>query len=206
MAGNSDWKIATQLPPLPETEIALEGLETLAVKQRLDLAAARQQVALLDRAASLNRSTRFLPTGVSIGVDTERETDRQRVTGPTLSLSLPVFDQGQPALAKLTAQLRQSQRQAEALTTDIRSEVREAHALLSANRELAKLYGDELLPQRRRIVALTLEHYNFMLKGTYDLLLVKQNELEAERSYIEAWRDYWVARAQLEKAIGGKLP
>src|SRR5206468_11999603 len=100
----------------------------------------------------------------------------------------------------------QSQRRVEALTTDIRSEVREAHALMVANQNLARLYGETLLPERRRIVSLTLEHYNFMLKGTYDLLLVKQNELEAERSYIEAWRDYWIARAELEKAVGGKLP
>ena len=206
LAGHTDWKVAGQLPAMPQGEIALEGLEALAVEQRLDLAAARQQVALLNRAVSLNRSTRILPTGVTIGVDTERESNRQRVTGPTLALSLPVFDQGQAALAKLSAQLRQSERQGEALTTEIRSEVREAHALMSANHELAKLYGDVLLPQRQRIVGLTLEHYNFMLKGTYDLLLVKQNELETERSYIEAWRDYWVARTQLERAVGGRLP
>ena len=44
-----------------------------------------------------------------------------------------------------------------------------------------------------------------MLKGAYDLLLAKQNEIAAERSYIESWRDYWVARAELERAVGGDL-
>ena len=44
-----------------------------------------------------------------------------------------------------------------------------------------------------------------MLKGAYDLLLAKQNEVAAERSYIEAWRDYWIARAELERAVGGSL-
>jgi cobalt-zinc-cadmium efflux system outer membrane protein len=44
-----------------------------------------------------------------------------------------------------------------------------------------------------------------MLKGAYDLLLAKQNEVAAERSYIEAWRDYWIARAELERAVGGNL-
>ena len=45
-----------------------------------------------------------------------------------------------------------------------------------------------------------------MLKGTYDLLLAKQNEVEAERAYILAWRDYWLARTQLALALGGRLP
>ena len=44
-----------------------------------------------------------------------------------------------------------------------------------------------------------------MLKGAYDLLLAKQNEVAAERSYIEAWRDYWIARAELERRGGRKL-
>jgi cobalt-zinc-cadmium efflux system outer membrane protein len=44
-----------------------------------------------------------------------------------------------------------------------------------------------------------------MLKGTYDLLEAKQHEIEAERSSIEASRDYWVARAALERAVGGSL-
>jgi cobalt-zinc-cadmium efflux system outer membrane protein len=154
----------------------------------------------------VNQTTRFLPTGVNVGIDTEREWEGERVTGPTVELGLPVFDQGQAANAKLHAQLRQSERRVEALTADIRSNVREAHALMSSNHELARLYGDVLLPQRRRIVEVTLQHYNFMLKGTYDLLLAKCNELETESSYIEACRDYWIARAELERAIGGKLP
>ena len=44
-----------------------------------------------------------------------------------------------------------------------------------------------------------------MLKGTYDLLLAKQNEVAVERSYIEAWRDYWIARAELKRVVGGNL-
>jgi len=43
------------------------------------------------------------------------------------------------------------------------------------------------------------------LKGAYDLLFAKQNEIAAERSYIEAWRDYWIARTELERAVGGDL-
>jgi cobalt-zinc-cadmium efflux system outer membrane protein len=44
-----------------------------------------------------------------------------------------------------------------------------------------------------------------MLKSPYDLLLAKQNEISAERGYIDALRDYWIARADLERAVGGTL-
>jgi cobalt-zinc-cadmium efflux system outer membrane protein len=44
-----------------------------------------------------------------------------------------------------------------------------------------------------------------MLKSPYDLLLAKQNELLAEKGFIDASRDYWIARADLERAIGGRL-
>jgi cobalt-zinc-cadmium efflux system outer membrane protein len=57
-----------------------------------------------------------------------------------------------------------------------------------------------------RILELTLHYYNAMFKGAFDLLLAKQAEVEAEKAHIEAWRDYWIAKAELERALGGALP
>ena len=45
----------------------------------------------------------------------------------------------------------------------------------------------------QRVENVLLRHYNAMLKGAYDLLLAKQNEVTTERDYVEAWRDYWIA-------------
>ena len=75
-----------------------------------------------------------------------------------------------------------------------------------AARDLALYYERELLPQRTRILDLTLRQYNAMFKGAYDLLLAKQAEVEAEQARLDAWRDYWIARARLERAAGGTLP
>jgi cobalt-zinc-cadmium efflux system outer membrane protein len=44
-----------------------------------------------------------------------------------------------------------------------------------------------------------------MLLGVYQLLLAKQAEVNAYREYIEAVRDYWIARSELEHALGGRL-
>ena len=186
-------------------EVGIDGMESRAIAQRLDLQAARTRVDLIGQSLALRTKTRYAPAGIRIGVDTEREPDGQRVTGPILDLELPIFNQGQGEIAKLTAQYRQAQRELEALTVNVRSEVREARDQLSAARDLTSYIGKRLLPTQQKALNLTLEQYNFMLKGAYDLLLAKQNEVAAERSYIEAWRDYWIARADLERAVGGTL-
>ncbi|MGI8431765.1 MAG: TolC family protein [Chthoniobacterales bacterium] len=199
------WTMADHLPELPGSEGSLRNLESRAVAQRLDLQASRMQLDLIGQSLALRTKTRYVPGGVRIGVDTERETDGSRVTGPTLDLELPIFNQGQGEIAKLTAQYRQAQRELEAMAINIRSEVRESRDQLVAARDLTSYIGERLLPTQQQALNLTLQQYNFMLKGAYDLLLAKQNEVAAERSYIEAWRDYWIARAELERAVGGNL-
>src|SRR5205085_9894535 len=91
------------------------------------------------------------------------------------------------------------------LATDIRADVRQARDSLIAARDLAEFYHKIYLPQRVRIVNETLLQYNAMQKPTFELIAAKERELNAEREYAEAWRDYWIARSELEKALGGRL-
>ena len=44
-----------------------------------------------------------------------------------------------------------------------------------------------------------------MQKSNYELLLAKEREQQEEQAAIEALRDYWIARAELERAAGGRL-
>jgi cobalt-zinc-cadmium efflux system outer membrane protein len=196
------WKIETELPPPPEKELPVESVETLAVSQRLDLAAARTQVANLQGALKLKKSVRWLPA-VSVGVAAEHELDRTWVLGPSLSLEVPIFDQGQPELARLAAHYRRAARNFEAQAVNIRSEVREARDALIAARDVAEYYSKVLLPQRQRILRESLLQYNAMQIGNIALLSAKEREAIAEREAIEARRDYWIARARLERAVGG---
>lgn len=200
-----NYEMVDHLPDIPGSEPPLGRLESRALAQRLDLQARKMQLDSLGQALALRGHTRYLPAEIKVGVDTERDPDAVRVTGPTLDLELPIFNQGQGEIAKLAAQYRQAQRELENLALNIRSEVRSARDQLVAARDLTSYIGEQLLPSRQRALKLTLEQYNYMLKGTYDLLLAKQNEIAAERSYIESWRDYWIARSELERAVGGAL-
>jgi cobalt-zinc-cadmium efflux system outer membrane protein len=200
------WSIVELLPEIPEQDVPLAGLERLAVSQRQDLQAARWGVDQVGRALALRRGTRFFPVGLHVGINTEKDVTGDRVTGPELALQLPIFDLGGASIARLEAEHRRAQRQLEALAVNARSEVREARDRMLTARDLALYYSRVLRPQRVRILELTLRHYNAMFKGAYDLLLAKQAEVEAEKAYVETWRDYWIARAELERAVGGALP
>lgn len=205
----TNWQIAAALPAAPDREPNFDELESLAVAQRLDLVAAQSQVALARAALDLKRKTRLFPASVNLGIDTEREPGgtggHTHVTGPNVELALPIFDQGQAEIARFSAELRRTEANYEALAIDIRSEVREARDALLAARAAAAYYDNVLLPQRRAILRETLLHYNAMQKSNYELLLAKQGALEGERGRIEAWRDYWIARAELERAAGGRF-
>ena len=203
-AGELGWRISDELPSLPEKEGSLENLESLAVGQRLDLAAEREQVESAAAALRLKNHTRFIP-GVSIGVDTERTPDGQRVTGPTLDLELPIFDQGQPAVAKLAAEWRQTKDVYLAHEVNVQSEVREARDALLAAREAAEYSQKNLLPLQRQILHDTLLQYNAMQKGNMELLIAKEREQNSEQANVEALRDYWLAHVKLERALGGRL-
>ena len=139
------------------------------------------------------------------GINSERETDSQTRTGPTFAIELPIFNQGQARIARGEAALRQSQDKFEALAVDVRSQIRELRDELTSKREIARFYQDELLPGQRRILNESLLNYNAMDIGNFELFTTKAEEASTEREYVNAVRDYWITRAELERAVGGNL-
>ena len=199
-----NWKIPDKLPELPEDEIPLEHLESIAIANRLDLASARQEVEVLAQALGISVDWRWVASA-DIGVSSERDTDGQWVTGPTLSLQLPIFDQGQAKISRLEAQLRQRQKRMTSLAVEIRSEVRTLRNRLLMKRDLIEHYKNVVIPLRGEIVDLARKEYNYMLVGVFELLIAKQDEFNTWQEYIEVLRDYWVICAELEQAVGGNL-
>jgi cobalt-zinc-cadmium efflux system outer membrane protein len=198
------YRVAARLPDLPAEEPPLEHLESLAVAQRSDLAAMRKEVQEIGHVRSLAGSTRWAGS-FTIGLEAARLNDGTYSFGPNASIELPLFDQRQALMARLEALLRQSEARLQARAVDARSEVRAARDAMVAARRIAERYRTAVVPLRERIVALAQERYNAMLAGAYELLLAKQSEVNAYRAYIDAVRDYWIARSDLERAVAGRL-
>lgn len=197
------WKIVSPLNDLPEADPKLDDLEARALRERLDLEAIRQQTKALKRNLTATRLG-IVPLA-EVGVNTEKEIDGGRITGPTWNVEVPVWDQQLAQGSKAKAQWRQNQFHESAYEIKVQSEVREAITHLQVARIAAESYRNKIIPEREKILGLFLRDYNYMLTGVYQLLDAKQKEVLARRALIESLRDYWMALAELEKAVGGKL-
>ena len=201
---DTDWQISCELPEVPRSELSVRGLERLAISQRLDVQAAYLQVASQAENLGLTKSFRLLGA-LDFAVESERETDSQTRTGPTFAIELPLFNQGQARIARGDAALRQARDKFEALAIEVRSQIRELQDELMSKGQIARFYQDELVPDQRWILKESLINYNAMEIGDFQLFTTKAEEARTEREYLEAVRDYWITRAELERAVGGNL-
>jgi outer membrane protein, heavy metal efflux system len=201
---DTGWKVESRVPDIPKDDLSIRGLETLAITQRYDLAAAKAELQSMLRALGLVKTFRWIGA-LDFGIDSERQSDSQTITGPTFSLELPFFNQGQARVARSQAQLRRAYDNFEREAVEIRSEVRELRDKLIFNRDLAQFYKDNLIPIRTQTRDQMQLQYNAMIVGPLELFTARQQEITAERAYIEAKREYWVNRAELEQTVGGNL-
>jgi cobalt-zinc-cadmium efflux system outer membrane protein len=202
--GMAGWTAAAELPPPPPSDPDLKQLEEAALERRFDLAAARREPAVLAEAL---RASRMGSIGaLSVGIDSEKDFDGKFGVGPSVEWSVPLFDRQQGASAKLRARGRQSELTIAALEGRIRYEVRVARTSLIAARQAARIYRETLLPLHERVLGESLKHYNYMLLGVYKLLQAKRDDFEARGAAVDALKVYWTAWAELELAVGGKMP
>lgn len=191
------------LPPLPEREASLEGLERRALAERADLAVAVRSSELAAAELGLARDWGLLGL-LELGVHAERE-DGDWTVGPELALELPLFDTGSERRVELAAELARADHEVFALALEVRSQVREARERLRAVRARAEHARDVRLPAREALVRLAQEEHDFMLSGAFDLLAARSELERARLEEAELRREYWSARARLERALGGPL-
>ena len=63
-----------------------------------------------------------------------------------------------------------------------------------------------MLPLHERIVNESQLHYNAMQLGPIQLLRAREQQIETGAAYVEALRDYWLARTELAQLLSGRLP
>ena len=201
-AGQYFMESVKRLPDVPQENLNLEKFEEEVLNNRLDLMMKRQQIRALEQGVALNNFG-FLPEA-EVGYNQEREASGGQLQGVVIEGEVPVFDRKQADRARIQSQMETAKHQLNAMEQEARLQVRLAYQNLMTNKEVVQSYID-VLPARQEMTRETLYHYNFMLKGVFDVLEIKQEELQARQEYIDALRDYWVSRVELEHALAKKI-
>ncbi len=204
-ADRNGWQVPDRLPAPVTQEDDPSQLQALAQQGRLDLAAKRREVALLEDSLGVTRSYRLLGD-VDVGVQGERDTDGAHLLGPSVSIQLPLFNQGQGAVLRAQSRLELGRAELRRMEVEASTAIQLAQSRVVSSRALAQRYTVEYIPLRERIVRHTQERANFMLVGPFELIRARQQEYDTYQKYIETVRDYWVARAELEREVGTRLP
>jgi outer membrane protein, heavy metal efflux system len=204
LSARDPWQVAQGLPALPTVGPSQDALLESAVDSRLDVLAARREVAAFENVMRLTRWWRWLGD-LDVGYERETETDGARLRGPTFSLGLPIFNQNRSGVLRAQAELERARAGLELLELSARNDISLGLDRLATAREIAEAYRKTLVPQREAVAQRTLEEVNFMLAGAFEALQAKREQYEAYQEYIEAVRDYWLARVQLRLAAGGSL-
>ncbi|XLZ71759.1 TolC family protein [Massilia sp. SR12] len=196
------FRLPARLPELPAAQRSVADVESLALRDRLDVQAARKSAQHTADALGLTRTTRFINVLELSGIR-EREGDH-RTRGYEISLEVPLFDWGGARVAHAQATYMQSLNLLAAAANNARSEARESHEDYLASYELAKHYRDVVIPLRKKVSEETLLRYNGMLLSVFALLADAREQSGAVNNYITALKEFWIADANLDAAIGGK--
>ena len=197
---NIDFRLPDRLPDLPRAPREIADIESLALKQRLDVQGAIQEAENVASSLGLTRATGFVGV-LELGYVRNSETAQPRQTGYEIEIRLPIFDWGGARVAKAEQIYMQAVNRAADTAVKARSEVREASHAYRTAYDLAKHYRDEIVPLRKRISDENVLRYSGMLISVFELLADARAQITAVNAYIEALRDFWVADANLELAL-----
>lgn len=198
------WTIDARLAEPPDQPVDVADLDRRSIDASLDLRAARAEIEVGRRELGITKPLGVL-SELELGATAERD-DGEWEVGPSLATPIPIFSQGQPAVARATARLRQAEHRYAATMTDIRASVRAVAARTQGLAGQANRYRTIVLPLRQSIVQDTQLQFNAMQVGGFELLQAKRDQIDAARRYVQTLRDYWLARTDLDLLASGRLP
>ena len=191
-----------ELTVTPQT-FALDHLLRLAQDNRPDLRAAGLEQQRLQAQKELTQRLRI--PNPTLQAFYREEEGGDTIIGGALSFPLPVFDRKQAELTQLAGQASQARYERQAVALRIQQEVRDAWRSYEAAQKEVGVFEAAVLERAEENFGLMETAYR---EGKIDLLqvVVVQNDLvNAQFSYVDSVWNYWQARIALERAVGQAL-
>lgn len=194
--GEIDWEKEAALTDLNQMEKA-------AVENRLDIEAIRRETTAIAKKAKLKEWWTY--SNLLIGVSSEMQPEGFTTTGPLVELQVPIFNYGQGEKKRYHAKLEQTQKRLLSKAVAACSEVREFFKMAGKYRSQLVDLNERILPDLEKQIISGQAHYNVMTLGVYELLDLKDSEIQTKIEYIQSLQHYKKARIELLHAVGGSF-
>jgi cobalt-zinc-cadmium efflux system outer membrane protein len=182
-----------------------DSLIALALARRPDLAEREAAIRQADALAT-TAGREALPNLVARAVTEPRDDGTGgRVVRPGVGITLPLFNRNRGRIQALRASARKAELERESVAQNIRAQVRAAAAAFeAASTEVRVLEATVLTParQNRRLVEIA---YREGKVGLPELLLIRNQAIDAELEYWTAWLAERQALASLAQTTGTHL-
>ena len=175
----------------------------LAMENRPDLQAAIKEQQRVAAETALTR--RLIAPNPTLQVFYRREEGGDMIAGGAVSFPLPLFDRKQAELTQLVGRADQAKYERQSTELRIQQEVLDALRSYETAREEVEVFETAVLDRAAENFQLIETAYH---EGKIDLLqlVVVQNDLvNAQFSYVDSLENYWLARTALERAVGRDL-
>ncbi|MBN1489680.1 MAG: TolC family protein [Phycisphaerae bacterium] len=148
-------------------------------------------------------------TAPSIESRAQRNLERRQIVdallGPSLQITLPIWDQNQAQIAKAQYRVLQKRKDYEDLLESIAHEVELASAVAENAGKLVRFLDAEALPQASENLDGARRMYEAGEQGILAVIEAQESFIGRRRGYVKALGDYATAMAELERAVGGRL-
>lgn len=215
--GDLHFRLPAALPAPPARPRSSPDVEREAVERRVDLQVARIELEALAKSYGLTNATRFINLFQLAGVyrdtrehaitttneRTEFEKARFRDSGADMTFEIPIFDLGEARVRQAVETYMKAVNRLAAKAVDVRSEARDAYRIYRSSYDVASHYQREVLPLRKIISDESQLRYNAMLIDVFTLLDEARRRILSTTAAIEAKRDFWIAKTDLQAAIVG---
>lgn len=149
-------------------------------------------------------------TAPNIQSRAERDLERRQIIdlllGPSLDVTLPLWDQNQAQIARSKFLANQKRKEFEDLLDSIAREVDDAVTVRDAAEKLVEFYETQAVPHARTTVEAARAAYAAGEEPVLVVLQAQQSLKVQQRAQVAAMRELAQASAELELAIGGQPP
>ena len=205
---------ALERPPL--VGMTLSAATEIALRERVDLQAARIAEELGDARIKLAESQRTPNLAASVRYSRSRSVFDETPIGTLndidhlltvgVSIEIPIRNRNQGEIAAAVGKKTQAKYRREFVEAIVKRDVALALNRCAAAAQSLAIYGGQVLPRAEENLRTIRAAYGFGEMPVMDVIAEQRRLVENQTQYNAALRDYYTSLAELERALGKPLP